>query len=207
MLGWGLYRYAKQQIRTKENRIAFAKDVEIALQKEHFESIEQKKDEHISELESEKLRTEIEHKAHEISNLLMNLSSKNEALIDIKEELKKIYAGMKTTGDTASRSSLLALQSKIESVIQSDRVLERIEKEFDLVHNNFMHKLRTAYPDISNNELLMCAYLQMNLSTKEIAPLMNLSTRGVETMRYRMRKKFGLERSEQLTEFLSKLTV
>jgi DNA-binding CsgD family transcriptional regulator/outer membrane lipoprotein-sorting protein len=207
LLGWGLYRYTKQQIRTKENRIAFAKDVEIALQKEHFESIEQKKDEHISELESEKLRTEIEHKAHEISNLLMNLSSKNEALIDIKEELKKIYAGMKTTGDTASRSSLLALQSKIESVIQSDRVLERIEKEFDLVHNNFMHKLRTAYPDISNNELLMCAYLQMNLSTKEIAPLMNLSTRGVETMRYRMRKKFGLERSEQLTEFLSKLTV
>lgn len=44
----------------------------------------------------------------------------------------------------------------------------------------------------------------MNLSTKEIAPLLNISVRGVETMRYRIRKKFGLERDDSLTDFINK---
>lgn len=82
--------------------------------------------------------------------------------------------------------------------------MKRFEDEFDLVHNDFMKKLRSRYPDLSNNEVLLCAYIKMNLSTKEIAPLMNISVRGMETMRYRIRKKFNLEREESLQEFLAK---
>ena len=82
--------------------------------------------------------------------------------------------------------------------------LKRVEEEFDLVHNDFIKKLRESYPDLTNNEILMCAYLKLNLSTKEIAPLLNISVRGVETMRYRIRKKFNLEREENLNDFLSK---
>lgn len=67
-----------------------------------------------------------------------------------------------------------------------------------------MKKLRSRYPDLSNNEVLLCAYIKMNFSTKEIAPLMNISVRGMETMRYRIRKKFNLERDESLQEFLAK---
>jgi len=71
-----------------------------------------------------------------------------------------------------------------------------------LVHNNFMKKLREKHPDLSNSERLMCAYLKMNLSTKEIAPLLNISVRGVETTRYRLRKKLGLDRDDGLIDYL-----
>lgn len=88
--------------------------------------------------------------------------------------------------------------------IKSDQVFNRVVEEFDLVHDDFIKKLRQRFLDLSNNEVLMCAYLKMNLSTKEIAPLLNISVRGVETMRYRIRKKFGLERDDSLTDFINK---
>ena len=87
--------------------------------------------------------------------------------------------------------------------IQSDEVLKRIEDQFDLIHNNFMKRLHAKHPELSHNERMMCAYLKMNLSTKEIAPLLNISVRGVETIRYRLRKKFALEREDSLTDYLS----
>lgn len=68
-----------------------------------------------------------------------------------------------------------------------------------------MKILQEKHPDLSNSERMMCAYLKMNLSTKEIAPMLNISVRGVETVRYRLRKKFGLERQDNLTDYLNKL--
>jgi DNA-binding CsgD family transcriptional regulator len=121
-------------------------------------------------------------------------------LINIKEELQKVRSNLK--GDITNRKLLIALQEQIDTALQSEKVLDRIDKEFDLVHNDFTKKLRADYPDLTSNEVKMCSYIKMNLSTKEIAPLMNMSMRGVETIRYRMRKKFGLERSDSLTEFI-----
>lgn len=66
-----------------------------------------------------------------------------------------------------------------------------------------MKRLHAKHPTLSNNERMMCAYLKMNLSTKEIAPLLNISVRGVETIRYRLRKKFGLEREDSLVDYLN----
>ncbi len=96
----------------------------------------------------------------------------------------------------------MVLNNKIDSNIQNDEVLRRIEEEFDLIHNNFMKHLGEKHPNLSPNERIMCAYLKMNLSTKEIAPLINISVRGVETLRYRLRKKLGLSREESLTDYL-----
>lgn len=160
------------------------------------------KDRKIDELEKENLHNELEHKSQEIINLLLSLSNKNEALISIKEELKNISAGLK--GDAATRKSLMILQTSIEASLESGNVLERIENEFNIVHNNFIKNIRSRYPALTTNELLLCAYIKMNLATKEIAPLMNMSVRGVETIRYRMRKKLSLEREESLTDFLNK---
>ena len=98
----------------------------------------------------------------------------------------------------------MILQSSIEASLESGNVLERIENEFNIVHNNFIKNIRSRYPSLTTNELLLCAYIKMNLATKEIAPLMNMSVRGVETIRYRMRKKLSLEREESLTDFLNK---
>ena len=66
-----------------------------------------------------------------------------------------------------------------------------------------MKRIQAKHPDLSNNERMMCAYLKMGLSTKEMAPLLNISVRGVETIRYRLRKKFDLDREDGLMEYLN----
>ena len=124
--------------------------------------------------------------------------------LSIKQEnIDLYYKNKPRIFATVPKKQLILINNKIDSNIQSDEVLKRIEDQFDLIHNNFMKRLHEKHPDLSNNERMMCAYLKMNLSTKEIAPLLNISVRGVETIRYRLRKKFHLEREESLTDYLS----
>ena len=75
-------------------------------------------------------------------------------------------------------------------------------QHFDKVHSDFIVKLKEKHSNISNNELKLCAYLRMNLSTKEIAQLMNISVRGVEISRYRLRKKLNLATDTNLFDYL-----
>jgi DNA-binding CsgD family transcriptional regulator len=70
------------------------------------------------------------------------------------------------------------------------------------VHSNFIEDLKEKHPAITGNELKLCAYLRMNLSTKEIAQLMNISVRGVEISRYRLRKKLGIASEINLFNYL-----
>ncbi|WP_431217544.1 helix-turn-helix transcriptional regulator [Puia sp. P3] len=69
-----------------------------------------------------------------------------------------------------------------------------------------MKKLKARFPNLTNSDLKVCAYLQLNLSTKEIAQLMNISVRGVDISRYRLRKKFQLSRQQSLNDFLNTIT-
>jgi len=198
-----VYRLGKRKIAKKTLQVEQRMDAAMARQQEEYTAAAEQKDKQISQLEEEKLRGELDHKSQEIVNLLLSVSSKNEALMNIKEELRGIVTTIK--GDAAGKSSLNKLMEQIDSSLQSDTVLNRVEKEFDMVHNNFIRKMRESHPDLSTNELMMCMYIKMNLSTKEIAPLMNLSVRGVETIRYRMRKKLGLERADNLSEYIMKM--
>ncbi|MBT4398780.1 MAG: hypothetical protein HOD37_04800, partial [Bacteroidetes bacterium] len=76
------------------------------------------------------------------------------------------------------------------------------ETSFDQVHENFLRRLREAYPELTAKDLRLCAYLRLNLSSKEIAPLLNISIRGVEISRYRLRKKLNLHHEEHLADFI-----
>jgi DNA-binding CsgD family transcriptional regulator len=79
---------------------------------------------------------------------------------------------------------------------------EHFAHHFDKVHTDFLVVLKNRYPGLTANELKLCAYLRMNLSSKEIAQLMNISIRGVEIGRYRLRKKLGISKDINLFEFL-----
>ena len=187
----------------KEKALLKEKDAEMEQRKAQFEWESRLKDHRIVQLEKEQLDKELRHKAQEMANAMMSISHKNDTLQTIKKELQTISAMLpKTLPDV--KKALHTLQSKVNVDMRSDEILKKVEEEFDLANDNFMKKLRSNYPDLNNNEVLMCAYLKMNLSTKEMAPLLNISVRGVETMRYRLRKKLGLEREENLTEFLLK---
>ena len=82
-----------------------------------------------------------------------------------------------------------------------DQEWENFTKHFDSVNSDFVVRLKEKYPTISSNEIKLCAYLRMNLSTKEIAQLMNISVRGVEISRYRLKKKLGIPTEVNLFDF------
>jgi DNA-binding CsgD family transcriptional regulator len=86
-----------------------------------------------------------------------------------------------------------------------DKDWEQFAVHFDRVHSDFLQITKAAYPTLSAHELKLCAYLRMNLSSKEIAQLENISVRGVEISRYRLRKKLKIATETNLFDFLMEL--
>ena len=105
----------------------------------------------------------------------------------------------------ATKTQLNALKKNILKEIKSDHSWQDLEKHIKNVHFEFLLRLKEKCPTISPRELDLATYLLMNMSTKEIAEVMNISKKGVELARYRLRKKLNLKRKENLTGFLMKI--
>lgn len=191
------------------------KRIEISKRKErlkHLRSYRQKEQEFITQalisekkiinLKNEKLRTEMIHRDKELANQTMDLIVKNKFLVKIKEELEKLK---KSTSDESLKDKISTLIIKIDKDIDHKKQWEVFETAFDEVHEDFLSRLKTNYPNLTPKELRLCAYLRMNISTKEIAPLMNISVRGVEICRYRVRKKLNIDRDQNLTSMIINL--
>ena len=95
------------------------------------------------------------------------------------------------------------LQNRLSRNSETNVDWKRFEENFDIVNNQFIERLQTRYPWMSKQERKLCVYIKMGLMTKEIAPLMNLSTRGVEMMRYRIRAKMELDSQTNLKQFFN----
>jgi ligand-binding sensor domain-containing protein/DNA-binding CsgD family transcriptional regulator len=150
-------------------------------------------------MKNEKLRVDMIQQDKELANQAMNIVRKNEFLLKVKEEL----LGMrKASGEEPVNEKIISLISKINKEVGHNKQREVFEKAFDEVHEVFLNKLKSKYPSLTPTELRLCAFLKMNISTKEIAPLMNISVRGVEICRYRVRKKLGIGRDVNLTGLL-----
>ena len=188
-LGLVAYQYARRYVWHKQNLAVEQKTKEMKIE--------------IDQLEKDKIDLELKHKNQEIANLIISVARKNETLFALKENIRSVAVNLSKTNTVESKRELLLINNSIESSMEGDELLKRFEEQFDLVNNNFMKRLSQKHPDLSANERLMCAYLKMNLSTKEMAPLLNISVRGVETMRYRIRKKFDLGRETNLIDYIN----
>ena len=82
---------------------------------------------------------------------------------------------------------------------------ELFKEAFNNADRKFMKKLKKAHPKLTPNDIRLCAYLRLNLSSKEIAPLLNISPRSVEIKRYRLRKKMNLSHDDNLVNYILKL--
>jgi DNA-binding CsgD family transcriptional regulator len=202
-LMWYIYKWDDVRVKRKKQQAVIEKDKELHEKEKVFERENARKERQIIQLEKEKLEHDLQHKSQEMANLMINVVRKNEILAEIKSDLYKVMSAIKENSGRDIRQLLLIVSNKIDSNIKSDDVLRRIEEQFDLVHNNFMKRLQEKHPGLSLNERMMCAYIKMNLSSKEIAPLLNISVRGVETLRYRIRKKLLLGREDNLTDYLN----
>jgi DNA-binding CsgD family transcriptional regulator len=156
----------------------------------------------IISMKNEKLRIEMIQQDKELANQAMNIVRKNEFLLKIKEELVGIK---KASCEEPVSEKIVSLISKINKEVGHNKQREVFEKIFDEVHEEFLIRLKSKYPSLTPTELRLCAYLKMNISTKEIAPLMNISVRGVEICRYRVRKKLGIDRITNLASLLINL--
>lgn len=199
-----IYKVIDYRLTKKRMQAIAIKEEEMKLKELKYQEEQQISQQHIMELKNENLTQELKHKSQEMANLMVNLSRKNEVLIEIKDKLGKIIPELK---DIKPKRMIITLNSEIDTNIQADDIFKKFEEQFDLIHNNFIAKIRQAHPNLTISEVKMCTYLKMNLSSKEMAPLLNMSVRGVETLRYRMRKKMGLERDDNLMEYLNSLSV
>jgi DNA-binding CsgD family transcriptional regulator len=182
-------------------------------QKEKFEE-EQKKQSYLHQLEidkaeselinlrNEKLQSEIDFKNSELATSAMHLVQKGELITKLKAELTSLMKGIdneKTQTDIKRMIKVLGEDEKM------DKDWEHFAQHFDKVHSDFMLVLKKIHPNITPNEMKLCTYLRMNLSTKEIAQLMNITVRGIEISRYRLRKKLGISTETNLFDYLMSL--
>lgn len=181
---------ARSQLRQEEN---FRKKEEL-LKRETLEAEKQ-----LIRMRNEKLREDIKQKDKELANSTMQTLQKNKMLITLRDELKKLAGHSKDEGHKHEASRLVR---KINKEIDDESQWNIFETHFESVHEELLTRLKTAYPDLTPSELKLCAYLRMNISSKEISVLMNISTRGVEISRYRLRKKLNLSRETNLTDFI-----
>ncbi len=198
LLSLGAYRlhiyqrkkFKAQQIKYEEEqrRLSYIHELEI-----------NKSETDIITLQNEKLEVEIEFKNSELASSAMHIVKKGELLTKIKSELGGIIKKIDNEYTITELKKMVKALNEDENL---DQEWEYFTKHFDKVHSGFIVKLKEKHAKISNNELKLCAYLRMNLSTKEIAQLMNISVRGVEISRYRLRKKLNLATDTNLFDYL-----
>jgi len=153
-------------------------------------------------LKNEKLTQEIEFKNAELASSALHLVQKREIITSVRNTLMHLSKGINNTATTNEIKKLLKRLGEDEVI---DNEWDSFSKHFNTVHKDFLSKLINKYPNLTSADLKLSAYLYMNLSSKEIAQLLNISLRGVEISRYRLRKKLGLPTEINLVHFLMDL--
>jgi ligand-binding sensor domain-containing protein/DNA-binding CsgD family transcriptional regulator len=156
----------------------------------------------IVKIKNEQLQADLAGKIRELANSAMNIVYKNELLQKISEEIKHLKDN---SGKPLAEDQLRRIQKVIDEGMSDERDWNIFESSFNEAHENFFKKLKSDHPDLVPNDLKLCAYLRMNMSSKEMASLLNISLRGVEIRRYRLRKKLNLAHDKNLVEFLIEL--
>lgn len=141
-------------------------------------------------------------KSRELANTTMDIIKKNQFLTDLKDDMVKMKKFSEM--NKVVTQDIKNVIRKIDRDIDNEENWKVFEDYFDRVHEKFLKGMKEKHPSLTAKDLRISAYLRMNLSTKEMAPLLNISVRGVEISRYRLRKKLGLDRNDNLNEFLLK---
>ena len=153
----------------------------------------------LNKIRSEKLESEIAFKNKELAMSTMYLLQKNETLNAIRSEVEVVE---KSIVDAKAKKELRKVVNLLRSDTQLENEWQNFSIHFDQVHHNFLKRLKSEYPKLTPNDQKLSAYLRMNLTTKEISPLLKISIRGVEIARYRLRKKLQLAKEENLNDFM-----
>ncbi|MGV3764073.1 triple tyrosine motif-containing protein [Parapedobacter sp.] len=183
-----LFKWQKRKLQQKHERELYLSQLEL-----------DRREKEVVRLKNEKLETEIDFKNKELANMTMHLVQRGEVLAKIKETILSVVKKHDFTDSSINFRQLIRL---IRNAERTDEDWEQFRVHFNHVNEGFFTNLKEQYPDLTPNELKLCAFLRMNLSSKEIAQLMNITIKAVEVGRYRLRKKLKLDPDQNLYEFL-----
>lgn len=183
-----LYRIQRQYYKGKQAELERSRKLEI-----------EKKQRELQQVKEEQIQSELQHLNTLLASSTMNLVVKNEFMENIKEELR---IATKTNKVAEKQSALERIFKEIDSTLKVQEDWKQFEYHFDRVHGDFLSRLTAEFRDLTPGEQKLCAFLRLNMDTKEIANLMGITLRGVEVSRYRLRKKLGLDSHQNLSKFI-----
>jgi DNA-binding CsgD family transcriptional regulator len=200
LLGSGLVYLSRYfyQVKLRKDKVR----IEVRLEQEKEEVLRREallNEQKLVRLRNEQLESELATKSRELANSALSIVSKNELLNGIREEILQLKDA---SGKKLAPEQLKKLQKVIEEGMDTDYDWNLFESSFNEAHENYFKKLKAVHPDLTPKDLKLCAYLRLNMNSKEIATLLNITVRSVEISRYRLRKKLNLHHEKNLVEFL-----
>ena len=141
---------------------------------------------------------ELEFKKKELTAKVLQLARKNEFLGSLENEVGLLKSNVDSSVEKASNR----IKRLIIHDIADEKQWEQFSKEFSGVHQDFIDALLAKFGEFSKSEIRLISLLKMNLSSKEIANMLNISDDGIKKARYRLRKKLNLEPDNDLQGFL-----
>ena len=180
-----IHRLNKSHYKQQQKKLLKKKEKEI-----EFKELNNQKQ--LIQFKNQNLQQDIENKNRELGISTMNLIKKNELLNAIKKELKN-------ANKVDDFKSVVKL---INNNLNTTDDWKLFEVAFNNADKDFLKKIKNKHPNLTSNDLRLCAYLRLNLASKEIAPLLNISHKSVEVKRYRLRKKMGLDHDTNLTNYI-----
>lgn len=189
LLGFLINKLYKQYYQKQNEKI-------IEENKRLYEIQELESKQYIMKLKNEQLQSDIESKNRELATSTMNLINKNEILGNIQKHLE---------GLDSKESNIRAVMKIIDQNLNGEGTWNMFVETFNNADKDFLKKVKEIHPSLTPNDLKLCAYLRLNLTSKEIASLLNISVRSVEVKRYRLRKKLNLEHEAGLIDYILSL--
>jgi AraC family transcriptional regulator, chitin signaling transcriptional activator len=178
-----------EKLKLKEEELKHQKEIiQIELEAENRLKLQ--------EYEKHMLEMQVQSKASEVAGKSLSIAKQSEMI----ESIQRI---LETETDLSQLKSKVTKSIKINAINKKE--WESFEKNIFQSHEDFVNRLTKKYPNLTSKDIKLCIYLKMNLSSKEIAPLMNISYRGVELHRYRLRKKLTLNAEDNLSNFMINL--
>lgn len=142
--------------------------------------------------------TDVDRKNAELSVYTLQIAHKNELLENFKDQLRELL----NSDDSVIKTQITSLIKQIDSKNNMKHEWEQFEVIFNEIHQNFISRIKEGYPELTSKDLRFCAYVRMNLGSKDIAELLNITDKGVEKSRWRIRKKFGIDTGTDLNHFI-----
>ncbi|MFZ5970814.1 MAG: tetratricopeptide repeat protein [Bacteroidota bacterium] len=151
-----------------------------------------------AQLREEELKKELDYKNRELTSYTVNFIQKSKLM----EEMKETLSTLKETPAHEVSKKIVEINKIIDSNYQVDKEWEDFRRHFEKVHPDFFDQLKLRFPDLTGNDLKLCALLKLNMNMKESAKILGISPDSVKTARYRLRKKLNLAKEEALFDFM-----